>query len=310
MTLAVFAAVFLSVAGNAASALETNRKLRARKNADSAALEQPQYPATPCVYGVNYTYTGSMDPCTPDFSSISPAKPVTADDVRQANLKAFIDEIAKDEYSKIQQAAFQKAKVIAEEERKRLEAEKAQQDVHIRAQIDRENAQKEVVAKLANATATMMEEVAVKAAEAGRREQLARDQQVVAELLRRQYEASNVVTQEAWAGAQEDRMRASAAQAAAMEAMKASLSAAATAETKRAQARAAQEDTQAAYSEVNSKTEAAAHAAAQHVSDTEAAISSVKAQAKMAVDDMASVEELLVAGQSAPSASSSSLYKE
>jgi len=167
---------------------------RAAKAAHAVSTKAKQWPLA-CV------------PCTPNCPACSvegpfgasgpPLRPVTADDIRRANAKAYIEAILQDEDKRIESAAL-----IATRQLQKQRQAKRQEELNLKrtkavAAMSLMKAKQQAAWKLGNATATLVEQVASQARMAGAQEQLARDQQAFAKLLYDRAQASQASAQNA-----------------------------------------------------------------------------------------------------------------
>lgn len=132
----------------------------------------------------------TTSPCTPDFTMVRPIREVTADDIVQANLQMFVNEVVKDEDARIGALAQEAAEEAAREERERLTKEAALAAAQKQAEIDLGNARQEADKRVAEATEAIIRDVAERAARLGQAEQLKRDQEVIERLLSKQADLS------------------------------------------------------------------------------------------------------------------------
>lgn len=117
-------------------------------------------------------------------------KEITKEDVRRANMQAFVNEVVKDEDAKIGAEATAAAKALA----KKQEEKKVLEDALIRTKEEATEAlqtsQEAASAKLSAATEAVVQDVAKRAMILGQRQQLKRDQEIIKTLLEKQANAS------------------------------------------------------------------------------------------------------------------------
>lgn len=130
-------------------------------------------------------------PCAADFSAILPDVPVTEADLRKANYEAFVWQIVEDEDRRVAKGANRMLRRLLgarAARRKKLEEAEA-----LRARASRRKAKAQHIASelISEAVSKALRGVAVQAEAAGRREQLADDQRLIAVVMEKKAANSN-----------------------------------------------------------------------------------------------------------------------
>jgi hypothetical protein len=155
-------------------------------------------------------YADPYDPCLSDFSSVKPIKEVTPEDLRRANMEAFVAEIVKEEDAKIGAEATARAKKLAEKQEEKKELEDTLAKAKKDAAKSVEEAQQAASARLSQSTEAVVADVAKRARILGRQEQMERDQSIIKMFLEGQANASVNAARLARARALADDMKAAA----------------------------------------------------------------------------------------------------
>jgi len=133
---------------------------------------------------------GLWDPCTPDYGMAHPLKEITKEDIERANLNAFVKEVAANEDKRIEALAKEKSdEMIAGQEELTAKESALNYSLGNFSAIGEEMKAK-AAEDLKNLTGRILKDVADKARKMGEREQLARDQKVIHELLYKKYQSA------------------------------------------------------------------------------------------------------------------------
>lgn len=297
----------IAVVAWAASTLAAeSAHIRADRRARYQSQQAPALP--PCAPCVQEPCAWSS-PCMPDFSDVHPDKPITEADVAAANQQAFVNQVIVDEDKRIQQAALIAVKEELEKAKKQQELEAELEAKKKQAQSEIDMARQQAAEQLANATSAVVQDVMRRAAEMGQASQLAKDQQVMAELLRKQAEQSVTAAQNARARATEDQMRAEAAAKAAEETTQAASASKQVAMASSAAAAQAAANNAEMEQKARNMNIAAGQEAARQVLQAQNTVRGIKVVAKKAVKDMAEADEVISDAQAAPLAFSRGVQK-
>eukprot|EP00927_Polykrikos_kofoidii_P019316 TRINITY_DN19019_c0_g1_i1.p1 TRINITY_DN19019_c0_g1~~TRINITY_DN19019_c0_g1_i1.p1 ORF type:complete len:319 (-),score=81.25 TRINITY_DN19019_c0_g1_i1:73-1029(-) len=245
---------------------------------------------------------GPFDPCLPDFSDLLPIHNVTAETIEALNQQAFVNEIVRDEDARIFAAASNAAKAaVARAENELREKEKLEQLMAAVAAAEEEK-KKQAGDRLAAATASVVRDVALRASEMGRQEQLARDQEIISKLLSQQALNAQDIAELARAKSDQDAMRLSAQRIVANEldeSVNATSEDAAKAGSLATQAASVVEQNVVQAQQLSRKAMAAA---AQQVMNEAAAVRMTKEAARDGLNHMEQVDQLLGAAYQSPTA--------
>lgn len=239
-----------------------------------------------------------------DLNDLMPEQPITAEtlkqELQQANVDAFVKEVIRDEDARI----LESAKVAAEQLVK-TRAGQAARDAKLLADQNAaakkaQDAQEQAAGWLANATEKLVLDVARRAAVSGQREQAARDQQVIAELLRQQDSQLSTAASRANEATLRARLMASAAEQVSKETATGAAWTNAAAADSTARAQGAAQDVRSRAGQAKQQTKTAMASVANAVSNNANAVKRFGLVAKATLDAARSDEQQLAEAKAAP----------